>query len=778
MERMEDTRVDTQKEVADARNFVTWFAANPCSRSTPHIYISALPLCAKSSWVYQHYLRRTQGLASIAISQRDEAVLAIWTAESPVWSMAISPDGDRIAAGSDNGSIHVYDIHTGAIISGPFNGHTSTVLSVAFSPDGTHIVSCSSDKTVIIWDSHSGNIVAGPLHRHKSDVWSVAFSPDGSRVVSGSDDESVIVWDIHSGHIILGPLKEHTGEINSVAFSPDSQLIASGSSDHTIILWDAYTGTAKAKPFRGHTHGVTGVAFSPDRRHLASCSYDKTIRVWDIQTGTIIGQPFEGHKGRIWSIAFSADGSYIISGGDRDDQTIVVWETHTGSVVLGPLHGHTRGITSVGFLPDGSRVVSCSPDSTIRIWDIQSKDGHTSQPNALEVLVCPIAFSPDCTHFISNTSNGALRLWDTHTGSPISRPFVGQAQLESIHSVACSSQASYVAAAADDSTIRMWNMLAGIMISQHNKHKNAVRCLVFSPDGTHVCSGSDDCTIIVWDIENDTMVGQPYEGHTGSVRSIAYSPDGTHIASGGTDQTVRVWELSSGTLLHTLSEHEDSVLSVAFSPDGRYIAAGGADGRVWMWNTQDSSNPVSGSYSGPVNSVCFSPDGTRVIAGSGSAVYILDTQTMEIISKLALSCKEEARWVGYSPDGSDILSVSTSNREGAEELTDSGESPEEPAQQPLQNPNIIRVWRSGPRPDQTASSSTPCDWLYEPDGRILSPEGLVMWVPPDLVPYLKPEYYHKSYYNPLVISPHGIIDIGYKGLCIGDRWTECYIHKD
>ncbi|KAG8711011.1 hypothetical protein FRC11_003849 [Ceratobasidium sp. 423] len=769
LRQVEGSQDTIQKQVADVRNFTTWFAANPCSRSTPHIYVSALPLCIKSNWVYQHYWERTKGLANVAMSLRDEAVLAIWTTESGVWSMAISPDGDRIAAGSENGDIHVYDIHTGAIISGPFTGHTSPVLSVAFSRDGMQIVSCSSDKTIIIWDSHSGNIVTGPLHGHTYRVWSVAFSPDGNRVVSGSEDKSVIVWDTHSGHIILGPLKEHTGGIYSVAFSPDSQLIASGSVDHTIILWDAYTGTAKAEPFRGHNDRVTGVVFSPDGRHLASCSWDKTIRVWDIQTGTIIGKPFEGHKGGICSIAFSADRSYIISGGYPYDETIVVWEMHTGSVVLGPLHGHTEAVTSVGFLPDSSHVVSCSKDKTIRMWDIQSKHGLTSQPDAHEMSVGPIAFSLNHTQFISNTSNGTLRLWDTHTGSPIFHPFMGQAQFESIHSVACSSQGSYVSAAADDLTIRVWDMLTGMMISQHNKHKNAVRCLVFSPDSTHVCSGSDDCTIIVWDIENDTMVGQPYEGHTGSVRSIAYSPDGTHIASGATDQTVRVWELSSGTLLHTLREHKDSVLSVAFSPDGRRIASGGADRRVWMWNMQDYSNPVSRSDFDRVNSVCFSPDGTRAIAGSGSAVYILDTQTIEIISELTLPRKEEVRWVGYSPDGSDVLSVSISK-------ADTRPTTERPTQQSSQSPNIIRVWR--PRPDQTASSSTPCDWSYEPDGRILSPEGFVMWVPPDLVPYLEPESNSKHYYNPFVLSPDGIIDTGYKDLCIGDRWTECYIHKD
>ncbi|CAE6513127.1 unnamed protein product [Rhizoctonia solani] len=759
-----------QKQVADVRNFVTWFAANPCSRSTPHIYISALPLCIKSSWVYQQYWQRTKGLANIEMSQQDGAVLAIWSTGAVVYSMAISPDGDRIAVGSADGSIHVYDIHTGAIISGSFKGHTRDVSDVEFSPDGTQIVSCSPDKTVIIWDSHSGSIVHGPLHGHTDWISSVAFSPDGNRVVSGSDDQTVIVWDIHTGAIVLGPLQGHTDRVFSVAFSPDNQLIASCSGDHTIRLWDAYTGAAKAEPLKGHSGEVNGVAFSPNGSQLVSCSDDKTIRVWDTQTGTAIGQPFEGHKSRIWTVAFSSDGTYIVSGGLEDDGTIMVWETRTGSVVLGPLHGHTSVIQSVGFLPDDSRVVSCSSDKTIRIWDVQSKHGQPNPPGARETPVGPIMFSLDNTQFVSNSSSGALRIWDTSTGASISPPFKGQADFNIIHSVAFSPQGSHVVTGANDFSIRVWDVLTGDAISQPLKgHQGPIRCIVFSPDGTHICSGSEDFTARIWDIKAGVMIGQPYEGHTGSVQSVSYSPDGTQLASGSADYTVRVWNVSTSTLVHTLSEHESSVLSVAFSPDGSHIVSGSTDGRVYLWNTHDLKNPVSRSYDGRVDSVCFSPDDTYIIVGCGSTVHVVDTQIMQSISTLELSWKDEVRWVGCSSNGTDILSVSTLRQEGAEEST------EEPTQQHSQRPNIVRVWRAG-RPEQAASSSTERYWSYKPDGRILSPEGFVIWVPPDLLPYLK--YESKTHYNPLIISPDGIIDIGYKDLCIGERWAECYIQKD
>ena len=112
----------------------------------------------------------------------------------PVWSVAVSPDGTRVASGSADTTIRIWDISTGKVIGRPLKGHTSFVNSIAFSPDGTRIVSGSWDTTIRIWDSSTGKAVGQPLHGHTSSVLSVAFSPDGTRIVSGSGDETIRVW--------------------------------------------------------------------------------------------------------------------------------------------------------------------------------------------------------------------------------------------------------------------------------------------------------------------------------------------------------------------------------------------------------------------------------------------------------------------------------------------------------------------------------------------------------------------------------------------------------
>jgi WD40 repeat protein len=66
-------------------------------------------------------------------------------------------------------------VQTGEEAVEPLEGHTGLILSMAFSPDGTRIASGSYDMTIRIWDTKTGEGVVEPLEGHTDSVSSLAF---------------------------------------------------------------------------------------------------------------------------------------------------------------------------------------------------------------------------------------------------------------------------------------------------------------------------------------------------------------------------------------------------------------------------------------------------------------------------------------------------------------------------------------------------------------------------------------------------------------------------
>ncbi|EDO04154.1 hypothetical protein SS1G_06637 [Sclerotinia sclerotiorum 1980 UF-70] len=195
-------------------------------------------------------------------------------------------------------------------------GHSSWVYSVAFSPDGTKIASGSRDRTIRLWDTITGELLQR-FKGHSDSVNSVAFSPDGTKIASGSRDRTIRLWDTVTGEP-LQRFEGHSNWVRSVAFSPDGTKIASGSDDETIRLWNTTTGKSLQR-FKGHSDWVS--------TKIASGSDDDTIRLWDTITGELL-QTLEGYSDWISSIAFSPDGTKVASG--SGDQMIRLWDTITG----------------------------------------------------------------------------------------------------------------------------------------------------------------------------------------------------------------------------------------------------------------------------------------------------------------------------------------------------------------------------------------------------------------------------------------------------------------
>jgi WD40 repeat protein len=137
-------------------------------------------------------------------------------------SMALSPDGQTVAFGSDKNTIKLWNINTGQEIK-TLTGHSDEIEAVAFSPDGKLLASGGRDQIIKLWDISSGREVSN-LTDHSDDIYSIAFSPDGKTLASGSMG-FIKLWTLNTGEELLS-LKANEW-INFLVFSPDSQLLVS-----------------------------------------------------------------------------------------------------------------------------------------------------------------------------------------------------------------------------------------------------------------------------------------------------------------------------------------------------------------------------------------------------------------------------------------------------------------------------------------------------------------------------------------------------------------------
>src|SRR6266581_2897628 len=137
------------------------------AKSSPHVYLSALPFAPTRSLVSAHYSSSFPRMLRVErgrLSHWPSSEMVIPNVGGEALSVALSPDGQRIVSGSSDQTIRVWNATMGETEAGPFTGHTSSVLSVAFSPDGQRIVSGSDDQRIRVWNATTGETEAGPFN--------------------------------------------------------------------------------------------------------------------------------------------------------------------------------------------------------------------------------------------------------------------------------------------------------------------------------------------------------------------------------------------------------------------------------------------------------------------------------------------------------------------------------------------------------------------------------------------------------------------------------------
>jgi WD40 repeat protein len=566
-----------------------------------------------------------------------------------VTTVVFSPDGRRLASGSFDDSVRIWDVSARAEIA-VLEGHRWPVSAIAFSPNGRYLASTSNDETVRLWEIESGRqlqvfhgapgFAMGSLafspdgrelaavsrdiqrwdlltHRELPAIrqreefpFAISFSPAGALLALSGASGRVRLWEVESGRRLFERTTPNR-EFTKVLLSPDARLLATAGGDRVVRLWDVMSHRELAD-FRGQTAPVSALALFPGRSLLAAGSADTTIKLWDVPSQREIAT-LHGHQADVQTLVFSPDGQTLASG--SADATIKLWDASArkDQALAG---GSAKDSFSLAFSGDGSVLASGGDDDAIRLWDMGTGSprgrlsGHRDS-------VLTLAFSPDSRWLASGSGDRDIKLWDVARGKEVAT-LTGTP--EDVTSVSISPDGLLIASSGFEPKIRVWDARRRAQVATLAGDDGYAFCVRFSPDGKWLASAHRDGKVQLWS-RTTWQVSATLAGHTDEVNALAFSPVGSLLASGSLDRTIRVWEMRRRQPVAVLRGHQRSVSSLAFSADGKTLASGSEDGTVKLWDVDTWQELATLDRAGGAWSVAFSPR-ARLLAVAGEDIQL------------------------------------------------------------------------------------------------------------------------------------------------------------
>jgi WD40 repeat protein len=291
----------------------------------------------------------------------------------------------------------------------------------------------------------------------------------------------------------------------------------------------------------------------------------------DNESGVLI-RKFEGFLDLVLCIEQIEGASKIIT--CSEDSTIKIWSTESGEC-LKTLTGHTHLVRCVIISNDKKYLISGSHDLTIKIWNIendsecvqtlQQKSGVNTMclmPNNL--LVCALI---DCTIIKINFNNFTqLDSFKAHESA--------------VHGLKHVSLYQIVSCSWEDYNIKLWDLETNECLRTFIGHTNLVNCLETSHDKSKLYSGSFDLTLIVWDISTGDcleIINFNYPVVCLKLLSHSFLAVGLSIA----DDELKIIDLYSFEIVKSIETNSETIIN--FISDEKVLFTGSERRSITMW---------------------------------------------------------------------------------------------------------------------------------------------------------------------------------------------------
>jgi WD40 repeat protein len=572
-----------------------------------------------------------------------KTLLTLGKTEKPLKALAFSPDGKRLAVGSDDGVLRVIDADTGkAVYTSP--SRNARIERVAFSPNGKLVAVGDMNSQIAVYAPAGANTPLMSVQGIDAGaVTGVAFAADSAAVFAAGGDGKA--------RLTAGPnpaggaaantatkLRDfvgHAGPVGGLAVTADGKYLVTGGDDKTVRVWDANTGK-QLRSFQGHTDKVTAVTVRPDGKQIASASADGAVRVWDLNT-TDDHKAATDAKQSLWAVAVSPDGKTVATAGA--DKSIRLYDADTAKL-RATLDAGTA-VTALAFLPDG-KLAAGGGSRTAAVYDLAAKKA-VAELTGHGLAVLAVAAGDDGKLVVTGSADAAVRGF-----APDGKERWTWPSRKAACAVAVRKGGKHVAVGLADGMLATLDVSGGAPkeLSALSAHTAGVAGVSFSPDGTKLATVGGDGALKVWSLTDAGALGPTplakFDGPSGPTASplstVAFGPDGRFVAAAGADGVVRVWDVQLKAEVRGLRAHTDWVTCVAFAPDGRFVASVAAEKdnslRVFEMPALESAG-AAGGHMLAVNAVAVSPDGKlAATAATDQTIKIWDIATGKEVSTL------------------------------------------------------------------------------------------------------------------------------------------------